>query len=200
MHSGNGQATRSDTGAFDTVWRAHQAKQRIEISVEDAIEALNLARLCNLPEVVPLALLLCCANDPVHLRTGVLRQDGTTASLSDEDFVRCIKALPLLTEALREVVVRTLKSLPPMDLREFSRPACSCRSLVEGMLDALGTEHIAGAVTNVYVRFDLWESPPVAWTAKEKKLCKSCRAQLLGSLGKGYPVVWEKLFHRLRRL
>ncbi|KAH9846274.1 hypothetical protein C2E23DRAFT_890983 [Lenzites betulinus] len=64
----------------------------LSLRPEDAVEAVNLARLFEKPLMLPLALYMCCVLDPQLMRNGIAREDGTLDRLSDDDFARCIGA------------------------------------------------------------------------------------------------------------
>ncbi|EIW58049.1 uncharacterized protein TRAVEDRAFT_103082, partial [Trametes versicolor FP-101664 SS1] len=69
-----------------------QVRYKLTLAPEDAVQAVNLAHLFDKSLMLPLALYMCCLLDPLQLRNGVWRKDGTLERLSDEDFVRCINA------------------------------------------------------------------------------------------------------------
>ena len=54
------------------------------------ISVVNLARLANIPSILPAALYDCCQLDGAALLRGVKRADGTTEQLTPEDLARCI--------------------------------------------------------------------------------------------------------------
>ncbi|KAI0365527.1 hypothetical protein BV20DRAFT_954181, partial [Pilatotrama ljubarskyi] len=96
---------------FEHTWEEYLAQARsqcgVQFTVEDAVEAVNLARLFDRPLMLPLALYICCLEDPIRLRDGIQREDGVLERLSDEDWVRCVTAQPKLLLQCRDSVVQT---------------------------------------------------------------------------------------------
>ena len=78
---------------WDAYWEDYQKRQRVNMELGDAIEAVNLHRLLGQPGVLEFALCLCCAGGPLYLRNGTTREDGTVEKLTDEDYIRCIEAI-----------------------------------------------------------------------------------------------------------
>ncbi|OJT03565.1 hypothetical protein TRAPUB_5741 [Trametes pubescens] len=74
-----------------------QVRYALTLAPEDAVQAVNLAHLFDKPLMLPLALYMCCLLGPLKLRNGVQREDGALEKLSDEDFVRCMDAIPVMT-------------------------------------------------------------------------------------------------------
>ncbi|PIL28400.1 hypothetical protein GSI_09551 [Ganoderma sinense ZZ0214-1] len=93
--------------SFQANWEWWARECGLTVDVEDAIEALNLSLLLLVPFRSPLALYACCLLPPAQLRSGVTREDGVAERLSDEDFERCMRALPLLHLANHDNLVKT---------------------------------------------------------------------------------------------
>ncbi|TBU54713.1 hypothetical protein BD310DRAFT_961258 [Dichomitus squalens] len=135
---------------WEAFWSMHQVIQRTSATIEDAIEAVNLARLLGRPDILPFALFLCCAGDALHLRDGVPGEDGTVERLSSEDYLRCFKAIPQLLSTCPTDV----QSLPAHWKEAGSSPECSrpgaCLDVFRMMHAEDATEHYVPVVTDLF--------------------------------------------------
>ena len=104
---------------------------------EDAFEVANLARIIDRPRWLPIALYVCCLGDPSHLRDGITRDDGMVERLSDDDFARCVRALPLLGALCCETEIRTLDPERPHTFRDCGAKDGRCKKWVEDTLATL---------------------------------------------------------------
>ncbi|KAI1786576.1 hypothetical protein LXA43DRAFT_847572, partial [Ganoderma leucocontextum] len=79
---------------WQSFWDQKQQECGVWVPMTGAtgVEAVSIARLVGYDDMLPFALLLCCAADPLLLRNGVQREDGTISKLSDEDYLECIRA------------------------------------------------------------------------------------------------------------
>ncbi|KAI1786577.1 hypothetical protein LXA43DRAFT_1033247 [Ganoderma leucocontextum] len=93
--------------SFQNNWERWSRECGIIVDVENAIEALNLARLLFDSPRFPLALYACCLLSPSQLRNGIARSDGVVEQLSDDDFDKCMRAIPLLHIANHDSLVKT---------------------------------------------------------------------------------------------
>ncbi|KAI1781603.1 hypothetical protein LXA43DRAFT_978012 [Ganoderma leucocontextum] len=72
----------------------------LELGFRHAIEALNLFRLLDRPDMVPVALYGCCQLQPAELLRGVKRDDGVSQErLSPADLELCMETKPRLMQA-----------------------------------------------------------------------------------------------------
>ncbi|KAI0350420.1 hypothetical protein OH77DRAFT_1463767 [Trametes cingulata] len=94
----------------------------IEFRSEDAIEAVNLARLFDRPLMLPLALYMCCLLEPSSLRNGVKRKDGVLERLTDDDFARCMRAIPSMAKESYAHMQRTLEWAGEGLFKECTQP------------------------------------------------------------------------------
>ena len=111
--------------SFQDNWEWWSRECGIRVDVSHAIEALNLSHLLFAVPRFPLALYACCLLPPAQLRRGIARQDGVVEELSDDDFERCMSALPLLHIANHDSVA---KAFPVEDWQclEAKRPGSIC--------------------------------------------------------------------------
>ncbi len=143
---------------WETFWAQKQRECGVRVPMDSAtgVEAVNIARLLGYDGMLPLALLLCCDGDPLQLRNGVRREDGTVARLSDMDYVGCVQAIPALT--------RTLHMLGVEIMHECARTAVgSCAIVCKKALVKMGSAYLketfSGTLMDGFVGF-LWRSPP----------------------------------------
>ncbi|KAI0706733.1 hypothetical protein C8T65DRAFT_225727 [Cerioporus squamosus] len=81
-----------------TEWEAMRAGPP-NFSALDHIGVVNIARLTDTPDLLPVAFLHCCALDPKVLREGFKREDGTWEKLSPEDLATVLIARAELIKA-----------------------------------------------------------------------------------------------------
>ncbi|KAI1781969.1 hypothetical protein LXA43DRAFT_1105016 [Ganoderma leucocontextum] len=136
----------------------------------------DIARLLGYDDMLPFALLLCCAADPLLLRNGVQREDGTISKLSDEDYLECIRAIPAL-------VTRTLHMLGVETMHKCARTApvkgCGCKNVLVAMGNAYLKEPFSGALADGFVWFRWRNSTPKAYADREQALCDKCFLRLM---------------------
>ncbi|KAL6298850.1 hypothetical protein BKA93DRAFT_33789 [Sparassis latifolia] len=68
----------------------------LSMRMSDAVTAVNVIRLINIPSMLPTALYLCCFLSPIELLRGCACPDGSTVRLSSEDVEKCLTATPSL--------------------------------------------------------------------------------------------------------
>ncbi|KAL6308557.1 hypothetical protein BKA93DRAFT_519250 [Sparassis latifolia] len=71
----------------------------VTMKPEDAIAAVNLARLTQTDSILPSALYGCCCLDTHTLLHGMRHADGSSDKLSQEDLERCVEGRIKLMEA-----------------------------------------------------------------------------------------------------
>ena len=165
-------------------WKVGQEQCGITLEPKDAVEAVNLAHLIRKPLMLPVAFYLCCLMDPVQLRNGVVRADGVVEKLSDHDFARCMRTIPILAAQCHATVLRSL------DVRYSTLPkVCStCQERLGGVLnryiEAINTErkHVP-PLSDLLVRADRRETPVSVWMSKG--LCSACDDSWLKGMGVG---------------
>ena len=114
-------------GSFQDNWQRWSRECGLTLEVEDAIEALNLSRLLFAAPRFPLALYACCLLSPAQLRNGVARTaDGVVERLCDDDFDRCMRALPLLHLANHDSLVKTFAPADDWECLGAHRSAFPC--------------------------------------------------------------------------
>ncbi|KAI0750315.1 hypothetical protein C8Q80DRAFT_1270045 [Daedaleopsis nitida] len=146
------------------------SKAGIDFKPEDAFEFVNLARLVNKP-LPPAALFLCYACGLAKLRDGVARADGYIERLSEEDFERCIHAIPRLSEAYRQCIVKTYDVTRVRTFRDCNRDD-RCKKQVQTLLEARRQAWAnAEGIPNLAAMI-VTEGP------EEKSLCPSCKGWL----------------------
>ncbi|GBE82858.1 hypothetical protein SCP_0412450 [Sparassis crispa] len=96
----------------------------VTMKPEDAIAAVNLAHLTQTDSVLPSALYGCCSLDTHTLLHGMLRTDGSSEKLSQEDLERCVegRVKPMWRVKLMEANTRELRWVLKLDQ---ASPACS---------------------------------------------------------------------------
>lgn len=82
-----------DAGQWRDAFKRH-ASHSIKVTAEDAVVAVNLARLTQTFSILPTALYICCQLPSTSLLYGVFRAsaDGSKEQLTDDDIVRCMNA------------------------------------------------------------------------------------------------------------
>lgn len=114
---------------WDGVCEKNGSKE-MYFTVDDAITAVNLARLTNTPLILPTALYFCCQLSTETLLQGIQRSDGTTERLSEEDLKCCLDARPKLAQLsviLDNMIFRPMKN-QQCTTWDTSR---TCASLIE---------------------------------------------------------------------
>ncbi|KAL6301485.1 hypothetical protein BKA93DRAFT_738642 [Sparassis latifolia] len=108
-----------DFNVWDRISRADDCSSPVmHFDFEDAIAAVNLARLTHTDSMLPIVLYLCCQLDSEALVRGIVRPDGIVEQLSPEDLMRYIDAAVSLSAR------NTSRHL----LLDVS-PDCACRSI-----------------------------------------------------------------------
>ena len=98
----------------------------LRLRYPNAIEALNLFRLLDRPEMIPVALYECCQHGPGFLLQGVTREDGVTReNLSPSDLELCFHVRGKLVQATARFLTELCESYTARLLEASSSPDCS---------------------------------------------------------------------------
>ncbi|KAI1786572.1 hypothetical protein LXA43DRAFT_1033238 [Ganoderma leucocontextum] len=164
----------SMTGGWESFWECHQRNIGIKVELTDAIEAINLARLLEQPDILPFAFYLCCAGHPLHLRNGIPREDGTLEKLTDEDYVKCVLALPQLLAKCVADVRRLLAYYKNGHGRVNCQAAQRCQDVFRQMDAEMEGEDPIGVLLDLFVSIGCREVQPQAYLNHHERLCLSC--------------------------
>ncbi|KAM5544913.1 hypothetical protein V8D89_001811, partial [Ganoderma adspersum] len=118
----SGSSFTAPRGSFQDSWAWWSKECGITVDVENAIEALNLV---NVPRL-PLTLYTCCLLSPAQLRNGVAREDGVIERLSDDDFDRCMRAIPSLHIANHNNLAKTFAAADDWECLGAHRSTFPC--------------------------------------------------------------------------
>ncbi|TBU54712.1 hypothetical protein BD310DRAFT_728839 [Dichomitus squalens] len=163
---------------WELFWWAHNRLCLTAVEIQDAFEAVGLARLLGRPSILPFALYLCCAGDPLHMRDGVPRPDGAVSRLSSEDYLRCIQAIPKLRAAcsdkIRSVLARSMTASVLSDCTNGGQ----CAEVFEMMHRDFIEEKYVPVVTDLFASIRFLRTKPVAYTTYYLCLCSKCVLRL----------------------
>ncbi|KAM5544055.1 hypothetical protein V8D89_002241 [Ganoderma adspersum] len=107
----------------------------LRLEYSNAIEALNLFRLLDRPEMIPVALYECCQHGPAFLLHGVTRKDGVTQeSLSPSDLELCFQVRGELLRATVRLLTELCESYTARLLEASTSPDCSSPGMCLGSL------------------------------------------------------------------
>lgn len=135
-----------------------------------AIGVVNLARLVNVPALLPAALMECCTlgADLVH---GLARADGSREMLSAEDLGRCFVGRARMAQASARIAHQMFRQSVARGCRH---PAC-CLRVLQRLLNELGDARIE-LVSNLD-----WCAPWAGYVDdkdEERELCAKCYRML----------------------
>ncbi|PIL26493.1 hypothetical protein GSI_12251 [Ganoderma sinense ZZ0214-1] len=155
-------------------------KQQIPIQGAQFIGAVNLSRLTDTPQVLPLALLRCsCLGG--NLLDGWKRGDGTTEYLSTADIKRCFDGRVALAQEQFLLLSRLFDTIP--FAKCMARGACATQ--------------MANIARNVVSKEDLVKKPPLHdWAPSIRAtpvLCEGCKEVLLDRNKVERQRTWESL-------
>ncbi|KAI0833883.1 hypothetical protein BC628DRAFT_1345951 [Trametes gibbosa] len=165
----------------------------LELKHNDAMEAVNLARLFEKPLMLPLALYMCCVLDSYLLRNGVPREDGTLEKLSDDDFGRCMRAMLIMTKEGYAHLRETLEGRPA--------PTCAQEEQCTRRAESAASE-VWGypfSLRHVFLRADKRGSlgrPNFTWGVQPTCLdwaCTACKNQRMNKSTKMALAAWRLL-------
>ena len=104
----------------------------------NAIEALNLFRLLDRPDMIPVALYECCQHGLAFILQGATRKDGVTReSLSPSDLELCLQVRGELVRATVRLLTELCESYTARLLLASSSPGCSSPGMCLGSLKIL---------------------------------------------------------------
>ncbi|EJF60263.1 hypothetical protein DICSQDRAFT_171233 [Dichomitus squalens LYAD-421 SS1] len=137
-----------------------------------AIVAVNLARLTESDDLLPLALLECCKLGET-ITQGYEREDGTKEYLSPEDLGRCFAAKAKLALRNAEAVLQVQEAASPGNLeRVFKDHRCNGREECASLLALWRRLFCAGAVGDIEVDRLLMEDGNELF--RSRSLCSGC--------------------------
>ena len=114
------------------------ARSPLGLRYPNAIEALNLFRLLDRPEMIPVALYECCQHGLAFILQGATRKDGVTReSLSPSDLELCLQVRGELVRATVRLLTELCESYTARLLLASSSPGCSSPGMCLGSLKIL---------------------------------------------------------------
>ncbi|KAI0648586.1 hypothetical protein C8Q79DRAFT_1008887 [Trametes meyenii] len=149
----------------------------------DAIRAVNLVRLADDMQMLPIPLYLCSTFlDAETLVSGTTLQNGRKVRLAHEDLVRCLDARRTLALRAYKARERILCAQPA--------PGCTarhkeCATLLEAWAKAIVQKKDPDAPYNALGSMQA--------TIKKKTLCAVCMDRLLSENTEGRRYVWQKM-------
>ncbi|OJT05822.1 hypothetical protein TRAPUB_3317 [Trametes pubescens] len=181
---GDNRVDLSDDDAF--------AGSRVTLyfSNDDAIDALDLTRHVGAePSIVAAMLWQCCIQGPIYLRDGITHDaDGVVRRLSEEDYVRCVRALPQLLLARRDMVLQTALSSNSLVARRpcgAKSPTCAeafCDKYARNLPPLNLTSEGSGEV----IPYD----GELLWHWSRSCMCQGCYGWLLQDLRVAFKTYW----------
>ena len=156
----------------------------IKVDGPCAIGAVNLARLLDVPQMLPIALYKCLALGP-NVLDGWTRSDGSVEYLSQDDIKRCISATRTLSV---ERVTITCSTFHPY-ASDGCEQTASCKTALRLLL--AGTmEHAADSLTDGSSIMDPCASDSnLLWF----DLCESCKQEVKNREVENREGVWRSL-------
>ncbi|PIL28401.1 hypothetical protein GSI_09552 [Ganoderma sinense ZZ0214-1] len=165
----------------DNVWESFWDRKQRECGVlvpmtgATGVEAVSIARLLGYDDMLPLALLLCCAcAEPLELRNGVRRADGAVVRLSDGDYLGCVQAAPALARTLHmlgaAVMHKCAQATPPGGTVTHS----VCKKVLVVMGNEYQKEPVSGPLLDGFVWFQWRRSLPKAYAEYAQAVCDKC--------------------------
>lgn len=170
-----------------------QVRYALTLAPEDAVQAVNLAHLFDKPLMLPLALYMCCLLGPLKLRNGVQREDGALEKLSDEDFVRCMDAIPVMTREHCSHLQRILDHANGVQPEGCSNPEKCAEGAKKGV-QAVGRCPLS--LTHLFLRADKRAGPHTYYSRVDDYLswaCAECRKQHLETSTRMCHEAWRHL-------
>ena len=159
------------------------------ISGRYAIGVINLARLTESDDLLPLALLQCCKLG-ADITQGLAREDGTTEYLSPEDLGRCFAAKDRLMQrtilACLRIYASGRVSYEAIDEEHMCYDPVRCGQLLEDYC----------RLSDYYVQFLLVDSLLVedqVWMYRSQDLCRNCLSHIDRAIGAQRQQFWRML-------
>lgn len=170
----------SDFDAF-SAWRETPYEEGQ--SDADAIGAINIARLTNTPEILPLAFMLCFDMGG-DILDGRRRQDGTVEHLDSADLRRCLEARTPLSKQANDMRVNLLEKGINIE--------CLCSRCKDGIRTVFTSTSFktGGGPDGV---LDDWGSSVVEHFRVSRIRCSGCMAGLLALEKEERKRIWNML-------
>ncbi|TFY59717.1 hypothetical protein EVJ58_g5597 [Rhodofomes roseus] len=137
---------------------------------EEAVGAVNLARLTGTLTILPSALYMCCQLSSKDLLRGVTLSDGTIEKLNDGDVERCFDARE---EVMRQNINSMLRLWQPDTARACSTPTF-CKHALEVQAEAVRL--VESGTFRGYDLFSTFVDP----LKEAPQLCASCDEMIRG--------------------
>lgn len=176
------------------------------VSDDDILGVLDLARCIGADDAIAAAMLWqCCLRGPVFLRDGLVREGAVVCRLSEDDYVRCVSALPRLLLSRRDIVLGTMNStnaaLFKNCTKQYSRKD-ECRNSINALAFKYAQKPPAIEMTNPApdakdgrVWYGAWMHPGEYTT-----LCEACSSRSLQELGNAFDMYWRQDLPKLFQL
>ena len=120
--------TRPGERKETNLWKTDAQRSRI---FSQAIVVINIARLLNIPSILPAAFYHCACLGGAVVK-GYTHENGLTEYLSEDDIVRCINGMQALTAAVADYVPVLRQHLPD---HHSCRKSGACRRLWKDAVD-----------------------------------------------------------------
>ncbi|EMD41182.1 hypothetical protein CERSUDRAFT_111734 [Gelatoporia subvermispora B] len=142
---------------------------KLSLSLEDAIQAINLAHLTNTPSILPLAMYRCC-KFPLESIPHIPPDKANTAALSSSDRERCFKLQGWLKyQKYRSRLKLYNSNLPPTSCESDNHSPCTY------VLQSILKKLIASS-SDLPQPYALLETQTGHELPGMKHLCKACRS------------------------
>ncbi|RPD55047.1 hypothetical protein L227DRAFT_510624 [Lentinus tigrinus ALCF2SS1-6] len=170
------ESTRRLKTAFPdhfALWPEDTSTPAVTVDPRDAIEAFNLFRRIDRPDMLPAALYACCQLDLGVLVRGVLRADSVSVeNLPTDDLERCLTARRALTTSN----VKLALTLVSGELSATCPPEAKCGQFFGDCHSCEMQEYFYGADANILGPYfsDLIES----FLGDEPAICQGCAEML----------------------
>ncbi len=162
-------------------------------------ESLPVAVLVSSDDAIAAAALWqCCLRGAVFLRDGVTREGGVVRRLSEDDYVRCVDALPRLLLSRRDVVLRTMH--PANEALYVHCAGFQCNKYINSLASkyALNTPPIQLTNPTPEAEDDgVWYG---AWTHSREAMCTQCYRYSYQLLKDAFDMYWRQDLPRLFQL
>ena len=164
---------------WELFWEVHHRRHpTLGVAVSDAFEAVSLARLLDKPSMLPFAFYLCCVGDPLHLRDGAPREDGSFERLSSEDYLRCIQAVPKILAACSDDVRSALARYKEPSARYSCAAEGKCTEVFQMMHAEFVEESYAPSPKDLLMSMRSKKAKPAAYMRYHGRLCITCLSRL----------------------
>lgn len=174
------------------------------VSDDDILGVLDLARCIGADDAIAAAMLWqCCLRGPVFLRDGLVREGAVVCRLSEDDYVRCVSALPRLLLLRRDIVLATMNSTNAALFKNCRNLwQNECRNSINALASKYAQKPPAIEMTNPApdakdgrVWYGAWMHPGEYTT-----LCEACSSRSLQELGNAFDMYWRQDLPKLFQL